>query len=218
MSDLPVVLPSPESAESIPAALAAVRGKRKGKRPVSAEPFVGAPATFADDPAPSLPPAAAPATPATEEFPMATTIENAVDTAGANTQAMFGDLNANANGTMEKGAAMLAELNSFGKGNVEALVESGKIAAAGLQTLTQAQTAYVRKQFEDATAAARTMAAVKSPTDFVKLQGDYVRQQFDALIAETSRSTETMLKLAGEVVQPLSNRYALAAEKLKQSA
>ena len=86
------------------------------------------------------------------------------------------------------------------------------------QTLAQGQAAYVRKQFEEVTAAARTLAGVKSPTEFVKLQGDYVRQQFDGAVAEMSRSTEAMLKLAGEVAQPVANRVAVAVEKVKMAA
>ena len=75
-----------------------------------------------------------------------------------------------------------------------------------------------RKQFEEATAAFKTLATVKSPTEFLKLQSDFVRSSFDALVAETSRSTETVLKLAGEVAQPISNRFAVAAEKMKTAA
>ena len=198
------------------------RGKRKAKA-VTGEPFTSAPATFPDAAAPSLPTAAASADPHNEEKTMATTIENAANAATEKAPmdkagAMFADVNDRAKGAMEKGAAMVAELNTFNKGNVEALVESGKIAVAGIQTLAQHQAAFVRKQFEEATAAARTFASVKSPTEFVKLQGDYVRSQFDGFVAEASRSTETMLKLAGEVAQPLSNRWALAAEKVKQAA
>ena len=221
-------LSMPVSAESIPPALAAAPekttlgaprgGKRKGVKLSNAEPFVSAPATFPDETIPALPTAAASAEPQNEEKTMATTFENAATTATDKTQAMLGDMSSRAKGAMEKSAAMAAELNGFTKGNVEALVESGKIAVAGMQTLAQDQAAYVRKQFEEATAAARTMASVKSPTEFVKLQGDYVRQQFDGMVANASRSTEAMLKLAGEVVQPLSNRWALAAERVKQAA
>ena len=224
MSESFINLTPAESAESIPPALAAPKGKRKAK-PAGAEPFVSAPATFPDSPIPALPTAAASADPHNEEKIMATTFDNAVntaenmtETATDKTQAMFGEMNSRAKGAMEKSAAMFAELNSFNKGNVEALVESGKLAVAGVQSLAQDQAAYVRKQFEEATTAARTIATAKSPTEFVKLQGDYVRAQFDGMVAEASRSTEAMLKLAGEVVQPLSNRWALAAEKVKQAA
>ena len=218
MSDASIDLNATNPAEHIPAVLAAPKAKRaKGKKPDGAEPFVAAPATFPDAPAaPELPTAAVQADPATEDTTtMATTIENMTETATDKTQAMLGDMNSRAKGAMEKSAAMFTELNSFNKGNVEALVESGKLAIAGLQTMAQDQAAYVRTQFEQATAAARTLTAVKSPTEFVKLQGDYVRQQFDAMVAETSRSTEAVLKLAGEVAQPISNRFALAAEKVR---
>ncbi len=221
MSDTPVQLPTLESAESIPVVLAAPTGKGKGKlkavKVANAEPFVPAPATWPQDVS-SSPTAAASADPQNEDTTMATTIENVATTATEKTQAMFAGMKDQAKTTMEKSAATVAELNSFTKGNVEAFVESGKLAIAGVQTMAQDQAAYVRKQFEEATVAARTLATVKSPTEFVKLQGDYVRQQFDAMVAETSRSTEAMLKLAGEVVQPISNRFALAAEKIKQAA
>lgn len=221
MSDTVVELPALTSAESIPAVLAASKAKRKGQRPARGDTFLGAPATF--DAAPSLPTAAAPADLQPEDTTMATTIENMTETATDKTPmdkagAMFGEMNDRAKSAMGKSAALFAEFNSFGKGNVEALVEAGKIAVAGLQTMAHDQAAYVRQQFETATTAARTMTTVKSPTEFAKLQSDYVRQQFDAMVAETSRSTEATMKLVGEVVQPISNRMALAAEKIKQAA
>ena len=214
MTDQPIDLPAPDSlasAVSIPAALAAPRPKKP--KPVKAA--VGA----TPDTAPFVhPTAAAPAEPATEEVTMATTIENVVENTTDKAQAHFADMNTRAKDAMEKGTKFFSEMNGFTKGNVEALVESGKIAVAGAQTMAQDQAAFVRKQFETATAAARELAGVKSPTEFVKLQGDYVRQQFDGAVAEMSRSTEAMLKLVGEVVQPISNRVAVAVEKVKLAA
>ena len=220
MTDQPIDLPAPESFEhdvSIPPALAA-RPRRRALK-VETDAIVPAAALIAEPaPAHHNPPAAAPADIAIEEPIMATTIENMTATATEKTQAHFADMNARGTDAMEKGTKMFAEMSGFTKGNVEALVESGKLAVAGMQTMMQDQAAFVRKQFEDATAAARTMASVKSPTEFVKLQGDYVRQQFDTMVHQGSRSTETMLKLAGEVVQPISNRVAVAVDKVKQAA
>jgi phasin family protein len=217
MSDLPT-LPIPVDAERIPAALAAPKGKRKVK-PASVEPFVAAPATWPDEtPASADPIAAAPAHTPIEEPTMATNPETVTQTTVTKAQAMFGEMNERAKGAMERGATLVAEMNDFAKGNVEALVESGRIAVAGLQTMAQDNAASVRKHFEDATAQARTLATAKSPTELMKLHGDFVRQQFDAMVAETSRSTEAALKLAGEVAQPISNRFALAAEKVRHAA
>lgn len=219
MTDLPI-LPTANPAESIPAALAAPKGK-KGRVVKAIGATVPPVATLSDEAAPAAvvtPTAAASAEIASEEIIMATTIENVTETATDKTQAFTADMGARATDAMDKGSKMFAEMNGFTKGNVEALVESTRIAVAGVQTLAQGQAAYVRKQFEDVTAVARSMAGVKSPTEFVKLQGDYVRQQFDGAVAEMSRSTEVMMKLAGEVVQPISNRVAVAVEKVKMAA
>lgn len=133
-------------------------------------------------------------------------------------QAMFGDISERAKAAFSKGSSFATEMTEFSKGNVEAIVESSKIAASGLQTLGQDAAEYGRKSFENATTAFKSMASVKSPTDLAKLHSDYVRSAFGMMVAETSKSTEAMLKLAGEVAQPLSNRFAVAAEKVKIAA
>ena len=116
---------------------------------------------------------------------------------------------------MEKGVAFVKDVVEFNRGNVEAMVESGKIAAKGAQSMGQSAFEYGKKNVEAMTEQAKKIAAVKSPTDFFKLHTEFVRSQFDAAVAETSKATELFVKVAGETMQPLQNRYALAAEKVK---
>lgn len=141
---------------------------------------------------------------------METTIEKS--------QAFFADFNEKAKAQVEKSTVLVGEATEFAKGNVEALVESGKIAARGLETLGQEYADYGRRSFESATAVLKSMSAVKSPADFFKLQSDFVRSQFDSVVAETSKNTEAMIKLAGDAAQPISSRFALAIEKVKAAA
>lgn len=190
----PVPVPATPDVPAIPAALAATP-RQSVTEPVEAAPIAA--------PAPTAPPAA-------KEVIMET-IENVT----AQTQTAFNDATSQAKGAVEKSQKMFEEANEFGKGNIEALVESSKIAARGFEAMSQEAAAYAKKTFEEATAAAKTLSSVKSPTEFMKLQSDYARTAFDAMVQQTSRNTEAMLKLAGEVVQPLSNRAALAAEKMK---
>lgn len=156
----------------------------------------------------------APATIEKEVIKMNDTIKDAADKG----QAYFAEFSAKAKAAAEKSAKAFEDINEFGKGNVEALVESGKIAAKGFETLGQDYADYARKQFEGTTAALKGFAAVKSPTEFFKLQADFVRGQFDSFVAESSKNTEAMLKLAGDVAKPISNRVAIAAEKIKVAA
>lgn len=145
---------------------------------------------------------------------MADTVKNMT----AQGEKFVAELKTRTEDAVAKGKAFFADANEFNKGNIEALVESGKIAAKGFEKLGQEQADYARKSFEQTTAAFKGMAAVKSPTELVKLHSDYVRTSFDAMVAQTSHSTEAFLKLAGEIAQPISNRFAVAAEKVKIAA
>ena len=147
-----------------------------------------------------------------------TTMEATLKNAAEKTQAYVAEANDRAKAAMEKGAKLFEDMNDFNKGNVEAFVESGKIAAKGFETLGQNAADYARKSFEGATATMKSLSSVKSPTDLFKLHSDYVRSSFDAMVAETSKTTEAVLKLAGEVAQPISNRVAVAVEKVKVAA
>jgi phasin family protein len=128
------------------------------------------------------------------------------------------EANDRAKTAMEKSAKIIEELAELGRGNVEAIVASSKVAAKGVESLSQNAANYSRKSFEDASAAFKSFADVKSATDFFKLQGDFARSAFDAAVAESARVSESVLKLAGDVAEPLTSRYAVAAERVKTIA
>ena len=131
---------------------------------------------------------------------------------------VFGDVNERAKTAIEKSAKIVEELAELTRGNVEALVASTKIAAKGVETLGQDAAEFSRKSFEDASAALKSFAEVKSATDFFSLQGDFARSAFDAAVAESARVSETVLKLAGDVAEPITSRYSVAAERVKTLA
>jgi phasin family protein len=130
-------------------------------------------------------------------------------------QAVFGDVNARAKDAFERNTRVAEEMTDLTKGNVEAFVASGKLAAKGVESLGQEVAEFGRKSFEDASAAFKGFAEIKSPTDFFRLQSEFARAQFDSFVAESSKLSETVLKLAGEVAEPITSRYSVAAEKVK---
>lgn len=133
-------------------------------------------------------------------------------------QTAFSDLQGKAKTAYEKGTVAFSEANEFAKGNVEAIVESGKILASGLQELGSTAVADSRSAFEGLTSDVKTLAAVKSPTEFFQIQSALLRKHFDSVVAQTSKSTEAMLKLANDSIAPLSNRVTLAVEKASKVA
>ena len=123
-----------------------------------------------------------------------------------------------AKAAFEKTSAYASEYGEFTKGNLEAVVESSKILAAGLQDMGKTYVAEGKSAVETITADVKIIAGVKSPADFFKLQGEMMRRNFDAAVATTSKHSEAMVKLAGDAFAPISTRVSLAVEKVKQAA
>lgn len=125
---------------------------------------------------------------------------------------------AKAKAAFEKSTSMLGEAGEFAKGNVEAVIESGKIFAEGFQELGSTFVTEGRTAFESITGDFKELAAVKSPTEFLKVQSDIARKNFDSAVAYGSKNSEAMLKLMSDAFAPLSGRVSLAVEKARQTA
>ncbi|MFL6861688.1 MAG: phasin family protein [Allosphingosinicella sp.] len=143
------------------------------------------------------------------------TMKNEANKVADRFQAVFGDVNERARTQIERNTRIAEELTELGRGNVEALVASTKVAAKGVETLGQEVAENARKSFEEASAALRGFAEIKSPTDFFRLQTEFARGQFDSFVAESAKVSEALIKLAGDVAEPLASRYTVAAEKVK---
>lgn len=163
-------------------------------------------------------PEPAPATAAQKEPVMDTATTTTIENTATKAETVFADMNSRTKTAIEKSQKLAEEMGEFHKGNLEAAVESAKIYAKGVEAMGQEAAEFGRRSFEQMTAALKSMAQVKTPAELMKLHADYVRQSFDAAVAEGSKNTEAMIKLAGDVAQPMSNRFALVAEKVKTAA
>lgn len=128
------------------------------------------------------------------------------------------DAQEKAKAALEKSQASLGEMSTFAKGNVEALVESTKILATGLQDLTKGYVSEGQAAVTAMTAELKDLTAVKTPAELMEKQTALIKKQFDAAMAASSKTSEAMLKLATEAFQPISNRVSLAIEKIKEAA
>ena len=128
------------------------------------------------------------------------------------------DVQTRAKAAYDKGAEMTQDVVEFQKGNLEALVESGKILANGMQDMGRTYVEEAKSAAETVQGDVKKFAAIKSPTELFQLQGEIARRNFDAMVSTTSKNTEAMVKLANEAFAPLSSRFSLAAEKVRKAA
>lgn len=136
---------------------------------------------------------------------------------GANPfQSFFAEANERGQEAAKRSQKVAEELVELTRANVEAIVEAGRIAAEGTRSIAQDVVAKSRENVEQAADIVRSFAEAKSPTEFIQLQSDYARASFDRAVAESSRLTESVVKLAGEAIQPLSNRATANAERINE--
>ena len=128
-------------------------------------------------------------------------------------QSMFANVGDRGQDVAQRGQKVAEQFAEATRANVEAIVEAGRVAASGVRTISQDVVATSRDGVEQAADAIRSLAEAKSPTEYMQRQSEIARASFDRMVAESSRLTETMVKLAGEAFQPLSNRASANAER-----
>jgi phasin family protein len=128
-------------------------------------------------------------------------------------QSLFADAGERSQELVKKTQKVTEELADLARANVEAIVEAGRVATEGARSIGQDVVAKQRDSVEQAADAIRSLAEAKSPTEYLQLQGEFARASFDRAVAESSKLTESLVKLAGEAFQPLSNRATANAER-----
>jgi phasin family protein len=128
-------------------------------------------------------------------------------------QSLFANAGDRGQELVKKTQKVSEELADLARANVEAIVEASRVASEGAKSIGQDVVAKQRDSVEQAAGAIRSLAEAKSPTEYLQLQGEFARASFDRAIAESSKLTESLVKLAGEAFQPLSNRATANAER-----
>ncbi len=128
-------------------------------------------------------------------------------------QSFFADANERSQDLVKKSQKVAEELADLARANVEAVAEAGRVAAEGARSIGQDVVASSRDGVEQAAEAIRSLAEAKSPTEYLQLQSEFARASFDRAVAESSKLTESLVKLAGQAFQPISNRATANAER-----
>lgn len=168
-----------------------------------------APISGQDKPAAEPNPPVQPAAPLGDEL-----IAVAQDAAVERAKGLVDDLSGRTRAALEKSAKIGEELSNVTKGNVEAVVASSHAAAGAAETLGRQAADYGKKRIEKAAAALSKIAAAKTPAEMIDVQSDYVRGSVDEAMARASLFGDLWAKTARDVVEPLSSRYAVTAEKM----
>jgi phasin family protein len=129
-----------------------------------------------------------------------------------------GAVPAHATQNMEKMMKSAEEFLAFGQGNVEALVKSGQIWAAGMQDLSKQMAANAQSAMDETVSAFKALTGVKSLKDALDLQATLTRSTMEKAVTGSGQFADASFKLAEQTLAPLTARFQVAAQKLGTAA
>src|SRR5450432_3216691 len=115
--------------------------------------------------------------------------------------------------SVEKSMAAFAEMNTYSKKNLEAVVASVTAATKGAETLGARAIAFSKKSMDDQVAAAKTLAGAKSLQEVVELQTTFAKSAFETYVAEINKMGETVAASMKESLSPINERVTALVER-----
>jgi phasin family protein len=96
----------------------------------------------------------------------------------------------------------LNDMSGKSKQAVQAVADSGTMAAKTMQTLNTRAMAYSKKAAEEAIAAAKAMATAKTPQEVLQLQTNFAQSAFSAYVAEFTAVSGLLVDSIKQSVAP----------------
>jgi len=118
--------------------------------------------------------------------------------------------------TFPQAAARFEQLAGLQRANFEAVFSAGTVAMKNAETLSDELMAFNKKALEDGMANARKLLECKTMQEAVEMQTDLACAQIESTLAHASKVTDLALKMAGEFVEPIQDRFSQTVEKLGQ--
>jgi phasin family protein len=111
-----------------------------------------------------------------------------------------------------------AEITSFGQGNVEAIMKSGQVWAAGCQAISKTMAATAQAHLDQTMSTWKALVSVRSLKEAMDLRASLPHASFETAFAETGKLTDASMKLVEQTMAPITERVTLAVAKFTHRA
>jgi phasin family protein len=102
------------------------------------------------------------------------------------------------------------------KGSAEALAESGNASRAAVQELTRAYQELASKNVKNLTAAMQSLAAVKSPAEFMELKQRLIKEGVEAAVRDSQHIAQLTTAVFTAAFEPVKKQIE-SAQKSAQT-
>jgi hypothetical protein len=100
------------------------------------------------------------------------------------------------------------EFQNLSKQQLEAFTAASTTLTKGLQEIAAETTEYAKKAFASGSAVYEKLLGARSVETAIQIQSEYAKQAYEAFVAQASKVSELVVKLASESLKPVTTAYA----------
>lgn len=104
------------------------------------------------------------------------------------------------------------EFSKLGKGNVDAVVQSGNVLAKGSEDFYKWAMQMTQASIEAGVENAKKLSGCKTAQEIVDVQSEFAKAQYDSLVAEIGKLNEMSQKVVTEASAPIKARVDLTVQ------
>ena len=142
------------------------------------------------------------------------TFEAAAETVTQGFEKIFGDARSNLENLMKNAG----EFSTYGRENIDALVESGNILAKGVEALNAEVTAIAQRNFDGSVEAMKALTGVRTAKEYFEMQTDLAKSAWDNAIADSTKLNEIVTAYSKDAMEPINGRVTEAVERFKKAS
>lgn len=113
---------------------------------------------------------------------------------------------------MQQSLKTVDTITDMTRGNVDALIESSRVASGGMQAIAQEVADYSKHALERTAKAAKSLSQAKTAPELMQLQSEFAQAEFNNAIAEMTKLSQEMFKTMTAIFEPLQIRAVAAAQ------
>ena len=105
------------------------------------------------------------------------------------------------------------DFQKISKEHTEALTASATTLTKGLQAIAVETSDFTKKSIEESTAIVEKLLGAKTPDVAIKIQTDFAKSSYEALVAQATKVGELYTNLAKELFKPVEDAFAKVVAK-----
>ena len=139
---------------------------------------------------------------------------NAMNETAAQMESLAAETQKSMTAQMDKMTKSFEDVAAFNQESFDAFAKAAQTAMKAAEEMNAEVMSWSKRSMEEGVAAAKEIAASKSPMEAMEKQTDYAKSAFDGFFKQLTRMNELAMAASKDAIAPVTGRMSAAAEAM----